>query len=120
VPDASRRALDTLDGVGLAHRGAAYPDRLSGGEQQRIAIARALVHRPTLVLADEPTGNLDAETGGQVLSLLESLVRERGVTMLLVTHSAEAARLAGRILALRAGVLVPASNGPGERPGAAR
>jgi putative ABC transport system ATP-binding protein len=116
APDAARRALDALDGVGLAHRGVAYPDRLSGGEQQRVAIARALVHRPSLVLADEPTGNLDAETGGRVLSLLASRVRERGVTMLLVTHSAGAAGLADRVLALRAGRLVAPPSGGGAAP----
>ncbi|MBE0597273.1 MAG: ABC transporter ATP-binding protein [Desulfuromonadales bacterium] len=98
-----------LTEVGLADRADSFPDRLSGGEQQRVAIARALVHRPRLLLADEPTGNLDADTGAQVLALLERLVRGAGGTMLLVTHSAEVARLADRILTLRGGRLVEAA-----------
>ena len=85
---------------------AAFPDRLSGGEQQRVAIARALAHDPTLVLADEPTGNLDEDTGRQVLALLERLTRRAGKSMLLVTHSAEAAAVADRLFTLREGHLV--------------
>jgi putative ABC transport system ATP-binding protein len=104
---ARERALALLDRVGLAHRGGAYPDRLSGGEQQRVALARALVHEPALLLADEPTGNLDAESGARVLDLLESLVRERGAALLLVTHSAAAARRADRVLALSDGRIGP-------------
>jgi putative ABC transport system ATP-binding protein len=72
--------------VGLADRTGAYPDRLSGGEQQRVAIARALAHDPALILADEPTGDLDADTGRRVLDLLETLTREHGRTLLMVTH----------------------------------
>lgn len=101
-----RRAEDLLAEVGLADRKEAYPDRLSGGEQQRVAIARALVHGPELVLADEPTGNLDEETGRQVLALLERLTRQAGQSMLLVTHSAEAAAIADRVFTLREGHLV--------------
>ena len=99
-------ARELLEQVGLADRGGSYPDRLSGGEQQRVAVARALVHRPSLVLADEPTGNLDSETGRQVLDLFERLVRQTGTTMVLVTHSGEVTQLADRILIIRDGRLV--------------
>ncbi len=101
-----QRAEDLLRTVGLADRKAAFPDRLSGGEQQRVAIARALVHDPSLVLADEPTGNLDEETGRQVLALLDRLTRQSGKSMLLVTHSAEAAAIADRVFTLHEGHLV--------------
>ncbi|HJV65636.1 MAG TPA: ABC transporter ATP-binding protein [Geomonas sp.] len=102
-------AGDLLAEVGLSDRGRTYPDRLSGGEQQRVAVARALVHRPRLVLADEPTGNLDAETGSQVLEIFQRLVRQTGTTMLLVTHSREIATLADRILTIHNGNLVDAA-----------
>ncbi|MCW8858717.1 MAG: ABC transporter ATP-binding protein [Deltaproteobacteria bacterium] len=103
---AETQARQFLDQVGLLDRAASYPDRLSGGEQQRVAICRALIHRPLLLLADEPTGNLDAETGGQVLELLTRLARENHMTTLMVTHSAEIARLADRVLTIRDGQLV--------------
>jgi putative ABC transport system ATP-binding protein len=93
--------------VGLQTRAASYPDMLSGGEQQRIAIARALVHAPALVLADEPTGNLDADTAGQVLGLLGALCRDAGTTLLVASHSAEMARAADRVLLLDHGRLRP-------------
>ena len=83
---AEERAHALLTDVGLADRADAFPDRLSGGEQQRVAIARALAHDPALVLADEPTGDLDARTGRQILDLLEAMTRERGRTLLMVTH----------------------------------
>lgn len=101
-----QRAEMLLETVGLQDRKKAFPDRLSGGEQQRIAIARALAHDPRLVLADEPTGNLDEETGRQVLDLLQSLTRQAGKSMLLVTHSAEAAAIANRVFALHDGQLM--------------
>jgi putative ABC transport system ATP-binding protein len=91
LPLARERTAAMLEAVGLGDRGAAAPDRLSGGEQQRVALARALVHEPALVLADEPTGNLDAVTGRHVLELLHALSAERGVTLLMVTHSREVA-----------------------------
>ena len=100
------RALALLAEVGLADRAASFPDRLSGGEQQRVAVARALVHDPLLVLADEPTGNLDAETGGQVLALLDRLSRAAGKTLVMVTHSVEAAGLADRVFSVQGGHLV--------------
>ena len=86
APDAEGRAASLLADVGLEDRADAFPDRLSGGEQQRVAIARALAHDPALVLADEPTGDLDARTGRQILDLLEAMTRERGRTLLMVTH----------------------------------
>jgi putative ABC transport system ATP-binding protein len=92
-----RAALDLLEEVGLADRAASYPDRLSGGEQQRVAVARALAHDPLLVLADEPTGNLDLETGLQVLELLDRLTRQAGKTMVMVTHSPEVIGIADRV-----------------------
>jgi len=100
------RAEGLLDAVGLLDRREAFPDRLSGGEQQRVAIARALVHDPLLVLADEPTGNLDEETGRQVMNLLDRLTRRVGKNLILVTHSAEAAGYADRVLTLREGKLI--------------
>ena len=103
--DAHRRAEDVLEHVGLADRLDSFPDRLSGGEQQRVAVARALAHDPVFVLADEPTGNLDSETGQQVLSLLYDLVRDTGTTLLVATHDPEALDRADRILHLRGGVL---------------
>jgi len=95
----------TLDAVGLLDRRDTFPDRLSGGEQQRVVIARALVHDPLLVLADEPTGNLDEETGRQVMALLDQLTRQAGKNLILVTHSAKAAASADRVLYLRDGRL---------------
>jgi putative ABC transport system ATP-binding protein len=94
--------------VGLADRGRAFPDRLSGGEQQRVAVARALVHDPELILADEPTGNLDGESAAVVLALLARLSRERKKTVIAATHSAEVAGVASRLLVLRDGRLVSA------------
>lgn len=99
------RARSLLEEVGLADRASAFPDRLSGGEQQRVAVARALVHDPALVLADEPTGNLDREMGRQVADLLDRLVRREGRTLVVVTHSTELAGRADRILELRGGRL---------------
>ncbi|TAK35411.1 MAG: ABC transporter ATP-binding protein [Chloroflexota bacterium] len=95
-----------LEAVGLLDRRKTFPDRLSGGEQQRVAVARALVHDPFLVLADEPTGNLDEETGHQILTLLDRLTRQAGKNMILVTHSADAVEHADRVLHLRNGQLV--------------
>jgi len=89
-----------LDAVGLAGRGEAYPRELSGGELQRVAVARALVHRPGLILADEPTGNLDPDTAEQTLGLFVNRVRDAGAAVLLVTHSAVAAAAADRTLVL--------------------
>jgi putative ABC transport system ATP-binding protein len=98
--DAGTRAAELLERVGLAHRGAAHPYELSGGEMQRIAIARALVTGARLLLADEPTGNLDSRNTEHVLGLLDEVRRERGVTLLLATHSRDAAGRADRIATL--------------------
>jgi putative ABC transport system ATP-binding protein len=108
-PQARKKAQTMLETVGLLDRWKTFPEKLSGGEQQRVALARALVHDPLLILADEPTGNLDEETGAQVMSLLTRLTRESNGTLLLVTHSAEAAANADQILRLSHGQLLPGS-----------
>lgn len=100
-----QRALDLLREVGLAHRVDAYPATLSGGERQRVAIARALANEPRLLLADEPTGALDAETAAGVLELLEGVRERHGTTILLVTNDEEVALRADRMLRLRNGVI---------------
>ena len=109
VKGAERRARagQMLERVGLGAMSRRYPREVSGGELQRIAIARALVQRPRLVLADEPTGNLDARTAAQVLDLLREQVRESGASAILITHSPVAARSADRVLTLDAGGLHP-------------
>ena len=106
-PDAARVAAELLDRVGLAHRAAAYPYELSGGEMQRVAIARALAAGAGLLLADEPTGNLDSANGEQVLGLLDEIRRERAVTLVLATHWPAAARRADRVVELRDGRIAP-------------
>jgi putative ABC transport system ATP-binding protein len=95
-----------LSEVGLANRANTYPDNLSGGEQQRIAIARALIHNPDIILADEPTGNLDYETGLQIVDLLDRVVKQKGKTMIMVTHSKDVIGLADRIFSLKDGKLI--------------
>jgi putative ABC transport system ATP-binding protein len=105
--EATRRATALLEEVGLGDRGPAFPDSLSGGEQQRVAIARALVQGPRLVLADEPTGNLDDATGEGVLDLLERATRRAGKTLVLATHSVPVASRADRVFAIEEGRLVP-------------
>jgi len=107
------RVRELLERVGLAARGASFPDRLSGGEQQRVAVARALVHEPAVILADEPTGNLDAETGREVMALLAGLVRNAGRTLIVATHSEEVAGRADRVLDIRDGLLVERTAGRG-------
>ena len=101
-----QRAQALLDQVGLSHRIDAFPDRLSGGEQQRVAIARALINDPLVVLADEPTGNLDYDTGKLVLDLLDTLTRKAGKNLVMVTHSEEVIGVADRVLRLKEGKLV--------------
>jgi putative ABC transport system ATP-binding protein len=100
-----KRAASLLAEVGLAARAKHYPDQLSGGEQQRVAIARALVASPPLILADEPTGSLDSKTGMQVITLLDSLCREHGCTLVVVTHDAAIAALANRQLRMADGLI---------------
>jgi len=99
------RVSKLLQQVGLEDRAAAFPDQLSGGEQQRIAIVRALAHRPALILADEPTGNLDAVTGSSILQLLTGLARNAEQTLIMVTHSLEVANAADRMVNLEQGVI---------------
>lgn len=103
APDAEQRARALLERVGLADRARHYPRTLSGGEQQRVALARAFVSRPRLLLADEPTGSLDAATGARVIDLLFELNREAGATLVLVTHDPGLARRCSRRLTLHAG-----------------
>jgi len=107
IPQHTRRerASDLLESVGLAPRMLHKPNELSGGEKQRVAIARALANRPLLLLADEPTGNLDSKTGGAVLDLLCGLLKAQGLTMIMVTHDPEVAARANRIVHLRDGCI---------------
>lgn len=105
IRDDDGRVEMLLEEVGLADRARSFPDRLSGGEQQRIAIARALVHDPELLLADEPTGNLDAETAEDVLALIDRLVHKQRRTMIIATHDQDLRRLADRVVTLKHGVL---------------
>jgi putative ABC transport system ATP-binding protein len=103
--ESRRRANELLDHVGLAARANHFPAQLSGGELQRAAVARAVVAKPRLVLADEPTGNLDTDNGSQVMKLLADLNRDLGVTVLLATHSEEAAGYASRVIRMRDGMI---------------
>ncbi len=105
-PDAFERAAELLGEVGLAHRMTHFPAQLSGGEQQRVALARALVPRPRLLLADEPTGNLDGKTGRQIVDLLFSLQARRGATLVLVTHDERLAERCHRIIRMADGRIV--------------
>lgn len=105
VPEQKQRLTYWLEAIGLAERGQSFPDQLSGGEQQRVSIARALIHQPTLVLADEPTGNLDAQNGHIVLNLLFELAQQHNQSLLIVTHSKAVADRADRTLILEQGVL---------------
>jgi putative ABC transport system ATP-binding protein len=105
-PDPSADARALIDAVGLGERSHHYPSQLSGGEQQRVAIARAFANRPSILLADEPTGNLDTANGAKVFDLLVRLNRERKTTLLLVTHEQELARAADRRIVLSAGRVI--------------
>jgi len=102
-PQAEQRATQLLEAVGLQDRGRHYPVQLSGGEQQRVAVARAFACRPPILLADEPTGNLDSVTGQQVIDLIISMNRDQGSTLVLVTHDPALASFAERTIALRDG-----------------
>ena len=105
-PDALARATSLLERVGLGDRLDHYPAQLSGGEQQRVAIARAFANRPRILFADEPTGNLDADTGGTIIDLLVELNAVEGSTLVLVTHDPALADRAGRIVRLRSGSII--------------
>ena len=106
----NQRAEEMLEQVGLSHRSKHLPTQLSGGEQQRVAIARALLSRPQLLLADEPTGNLDSTSGLEILKLLENMRREHGLTMVLVTHDESIASRSDRVIRLNDGVIVKEEN----------
>jgi putative ABC transport system ATP-binding protein len=106
APDPAVRASALLEEVGLKMRAGHYPTELSGGEQQRAALARAIANHPGLLLADEPTGNLDSATGTQIIDLLVGLHRQRGTTLILVTHDPALAAHAGRVVELRDGRVV--------------
>ena len=99
------RAMQSLEGVGLGDRAKHLPSELSGGQQQRVAIARALVKEPKVLLADEPTGNLDEGTRDEIIGLLEGLWRDRGLTLVLITHDSSVARRAQRVALMRNGML---------------
>ncbi len=106
VAEAERRARDLLDRVGLVERKHHYPAQLSGGEQQRVGLARAFANQPKILMADEPTGNLDADTGHHVIDLMVELNQEEGTTLVLVTHDTELASKAHRIVRLAGGRIV--------------
>jgi len=106
IADAQERAKAELEGVGLADRLHHYPAQLSGGEQQRVAVARALAPNPAILVADEPTGNLDEDTGKQIVDLLFAGHEKHGATLVLVTHDASLAQRCGRVLRLRSGHVV--------------
>ena len=113
IAEAFARAMAELAAVGLEDRQRHYPAELSGGEQQRVALARALAPNPAILLADEPTGNLDAETGAGVIDLIFALKRARGTTLVLVTHDTALAAKCDRVIGLRSGRIETA-----DRPGA--
>ena len=106
VPDAAERARQALAAVGLEGRERSLPSQLSGGQQQRVAIARALINNPEILLADEPTGQLDSRTSDEIMKIFQDLNRQRGITILLITHSDEIAGYADRIVRFRDGRIV--------------
>lgn len=115
IQEGKQKAQNMLKEIGLSDRADSYPDQLSGGEQQRIAIARALIHEPSIILADEPTGNLDYDTGLIIINLLDNLVRKKGKTMVMATHSKEVIGLADRILTVKDGKIIELSASKAEK-----
>jgi putative ABC transport system ATP-binding protein len=108
IPDAHDRAAAELEAVGLGQRLSHFPAQLSGGEQQRVALARALAPSPAIIVADEPTGTLDEKTGGQIVDLMFQMKRDRGTTLVLVTHDRSLAQRCDRMITLRSGRIVSA------------
>ncbi len=104
--DRHKRAMEVLTAVGLGNRADHHPNQLSGGQQQRVAIARALINNPSILLADEPTGNLDTKTSIEVMDIFQRLNRERGITVLLITHEVDIAEYGSRIVTFRDGLVV--------------
>ena len=117
--DRKQRALEALERVGLADRVGHRPTELSGGQQQRVGIARALVKNPSILLADEPTGNLDSRSSGEIMGILQELNRDDGMTVIVVTHDPEVADLTQRIISMRDGVVVSDEANEGPRQTAA-
>ncbi|WP_234572654.1 ABC transporter ATP-binding protein [Rhodohalobacter sp. 614A] len=111
-----KKAIELLDKVGLKDRITHYPTQLSGGEQQRVGLARAFIHKPDILFADEPTGNLDGDTGAQIEDLLFDLNRDEGTTLIIVTHDRELAAKCNRIIELKSGAIILDTITPAARP----
>ena len=117
-PERRARATELLEAVGLGQRANHLPSSMSGGEQQRVAIARALANRPEVIIADEPTGNLDSQNAGDVMTLLDGLRSNTGVTLIIATHDEEVATHASRRIRMRDGAIVSDTNNAAQAPGA--
>lgn len=113
--DVEEKAIELLDKVGLKDRITHYPAQLSGGEQQRVGLARAFIHKPDILFADEPTGNLDGDTGAQIEDLLFELNRDEGTTLIIVTHDRELAAKCNRIIELKNGIIISDRTSPVEQ-----